>query len=59
MYLALDPNQPCLWLDLSGYESRFDAAMMTSLKPAMRVFDIGANVGYHTQKFAEAVGAHG
>jgi FkbM family methyltransferase len=42
-----------------GYESRFDAAMMASLKPGMRVFDIGANVGYYTQKFAEAVGPTG
>ena len=42
-----------------GYESRFDAAMMASLEPGMRVFDIGANVGYYTQKFAEAVGPTG
>jgi FkbM family methyltransferase len=42
-----------------GYESRFDSAMMASLKPGMRVFDIGANVGYYSQKFAEAVGPTG
>jgi hypothetical protein len=42
-----------------GYESRFDAAMMAGLEPGMRVFDIGANVGYYTQKFAEAVGPTG
>jgi FkbM family methyltransferase len=46
------------WIS-QGYESRFDAAMMASLKPGMRVFDIGANVGYYTQKFAEAVGPTG
>jgi FkbM family methyltransferase len=46
------------WIS-QGYESRFDAAMMASLKPGMRVFDIGANVGYYTQKFAEAVGPSG
>ena len=43
----------------SGYESRFDAAMMASLEPGMCVFDIGANVGYYTKKFAEAVGPAG
>lgn len=32
---------------------------MASLKPGMRVFDIGANVGYYTQKFAEVVGPTG
>ena len=42
-----------------GYESRFDTAMMACLQPGMRVFDIGANVGYYTQKFAEAVGPTG
>jgi len=33
--------------------------MMASLKPGTRVFDIGANVGYYTHKFAEAVGPTG
>ncbi len=42
-----------------GYESRFDAAMMASLQPGMCVFDIGANVGYYTEKFAERVGPAG
>jgi FkbM family methyltransferase len=42
-----------------GYESRFDQAMMNSLEPGMRVFDIGANVGYHTEKFADRVGPSG
>jgi FkbM family methyltransferase len=42
-----------------GYESRFDAAMMESLEPGMCIFDIGANVGYYTQKFADKVGATG
>lgn len=43
----------------SGYDSRFDAVMTASLTPVMRVFDIGANVGYYTKKFAEAVGPSG
>lgn len=42
-----------------GYESRFDAVMMDNLEPGMRVFDIGANVGYYTQKFADRVGPTG
>ena len=33
--------------------------MMASIEPDMSVFDIGANVGYHTTKFAEAVGSSG
>jgi FkbM family methyltransferase len=43
----------------SGYEASFDSAMIASLKPGTRVFDIGANVGYYTKKFAEAVGPSG
>ena len=43
----------------SGCESRFDSAMMASIEPDMRVFDIGANVGYYTKKFVEAVGSSG
>jgi FkbM family methyltransferase len=42
-----------------GYESRFDQAMMNSLKPGMRVFDIGANVGYYSKRFADRVGPSG
>ncbi|MCT0200801.1 FkbM family methyltransferase [Synechococcus sp. CS-1325] len=42
-----------------GYESRFDAAMMDSLEPGQCVFDIGANVGYYTKKFADRVGPTG
>ena len=42
-----------------GYESRVDEAMMKSLEPGMRVFDIGANVGCYTEKFADRVGPSG
>jgi len=42
-----------------GYESRFDQAMMNSLEPGMRVFDIGANVGYYSKRFADRVGPSG
>ncbi len=57
--LRLIQTNPLYRYISQGYESRFDAAMMASLKPGMRVFDIGANVGYYTQKFAEAVGPTG
>ena len=57
--LRLIQTNPLYRLISSGYESRFDAAMMTCLEPGMRVFDIGANVGFYTQKFAEAVGPSG
>lgn len=57
--LRLIQTNPLYRLISSGYESRFDAAMMTCLEPGMRVFDIGANVGFYTQKFAEAVGPPG
>jgi len=39
-----------------GHEDRFNATMIIGLKPVIRVPDIGANVGYYTQKFSEAVG---
>jgi FkbM family methyltransferase len=57
--LRLIQTSPAYALINQGYESRFDAAMMKSLKPGMRVFDIGANVGYYTQKFADLVGETG
>ena len=57
--VRLIQTSPFYRLISQGYESRFDSAMMVSHKPGMRVFDIGANVGYYTQKFAEAVGPTG
>ncbi|QPN59130.1 FkbM family methyltransferase [Synechococcus sp. CBW1002] len=52
-------NSPFYRLINKGYESRFDEAMMNSLEPGMRVFDVGANVGYYTEKFADCVGPSG
>ena len=57
--LSLIQSSPFYRRISSGYEARFDQAMMASLSPGMRVFDIGANIGYYTKKFAEVVGPSG
>lgn len=44
--------------DLS-YENAFDQQMMKDVSADDIVWDIGANVGYFTQKFAEKVGVNG
>ena len=41
------------------YEEKFDLAMQKSLSEGLIVFDIGANVGFYTEKFAEKVGSEG
>lgn len=47
--LSAIQTSPFYKLINQGYESRFDQAMMKSLEPGMRVFDIGANVGYYIE----------
>jgi FkbM family methyltransferase len=42
-----------------GYEVAFDDALFAALRPGDVVWDVGANVGYYTRRFAEAVGPHG
>ena len=42
-----------------GYEERFDDAMFKCLRSGDTVWDVGANVGYYTVKFSEAVGSSG
>lgn len=42
-----------------GYEMRFDQAIISALKEDDVVWDVGANVGYYTEKFAEVVGKNG
>jgi FkbM family methyltransferase len=42
-----------------NYEQAFDSEMMRSIRPGDTVWDIGANEGYYTTRFAEAVGASG
>ena len=42
-----------------GYEAKFDEAMLNRIKPGDTVWDVGANVGYYTEKFAIATGEKG
>lgn len=42
-----------------GYEDAFDKALFATLRNGDIVWDVGANVGYYTKRFAEVVGLHG
>jgi len=41
------------------YEKTFEDALFAAIQPGDVVWDVGANVGYYTRKFAEAVGPNG
>lgn len=41
------------------YEEKFNAALLGAIRPGDIVWDIGANVGFYTVQFAEAVGTSG
>lgn len=57
---ALGINRALSALMLSDrYEERFDDAMMNSLREGDVAWDVGANIGFYTQKFAEKVGITG
>lgn len=43
----------------SKYEERFGDAMLAALRPGDVVWDIGANVGFYSAKFAQGVGPGG
>ena len=43
----------------SGYEAKFDEALLNRIRHEDTVWDIGANVGYYTEKFAIATGEKG
>lgn len=43
----------------NSYEKAFDDALLASIRTGDVIWDIGANIGYYTRKFAEATGADG
>ncbi len=47
------------WLRPRGYEEQFEEAILQKLRPGFIVWDVGANVGYFTTQFANAVGPAG
>ena len=42
-----------------NYEEAFDLALTNELKPGDVIYDVGANIGDYTEKFAKCVGASG
>lgn len=42
-----------------AYEAKFDVALMQAMRPGDVVWDVGANVGLYTTRFAQAVGPTG
>lgn len=43
----------------SSYEHRFRRRLLGSIRPGDCVWDVGANVGFYTKRFASLVGEHG
>ena len=43
----------------SEYEQGFDEALMEAIRPGDIVWDVGANIGYYTRRFAEKTGDSG
>jgi len=41
------------------YEAAFDKALFANLRDGDVVWDVGANVGYYTKRFAKVLGVHG
>ena len=46
-------------LTRQSYEEAFDRALMSAIRPGDTVWDVGANVGVYTTRFADAVGETG
>lgn len=59
--LGIFPPMVRAFRKLSGsrYEERFDRALLEAIQPGDTVWDIGANVGLYTEKFARQVGPSG
>jgi FkbM family methyltransferase len=47
------------FLNRRGYEASFDQALNDAIRPGDVVWDVGANVGYYSAKFAELAGPQG
>ena len=47
------------WLASGKYEEKFDIAMQDAIASGMVVFDIGANIGLYSERFAKLVGTKG
>jgi FkbM family methyltransferase len=47
------------WRPAATYEDRFQRAMFDALRPGDCVWDVGANVGFYSTRFAECVGPSG
>lgn len=47
------------FLQSERYEQAFDDAMFAEISPGDVVWDVGANIGYYSKKFAEAAGPGG
>lgn len=46
-------------LPRAGYEAAYDDALANAIRPGDVVWDVGANVGYYTKRFADRIGAQG
>jgi predicted methyltransferase len=47
------------YLHGAGYETRYDNGLQAALEQGDCVWDVGANIGYYTRRFAEWVGSKG
>lgn len=56
---SLGINRIAASLRGGGYEDRFQAAMLGAIRPADIVWDVGANVGLYSNKFADITGSSG
>lgn len=59
VFLLLDDFLTKLTGNTTPYELRFDNAMLSEIKPADVIWDVGANLGLYTKKFSDAVGNKG
>lgn len=46
-------------LSTRNYEAAFDEAIFAAITPGDMIWDVGANIGYYTAKFADATGPQG